>query len=234
MPLVKTSIVLFNRDLRVHDHEGLRRAGDFGQVIPLFVLDDKLRATLETAPNRARFLAESLADLAERLDALGAPLVVRCGDPGAVVDELVSTYEAEYVFTAADYTPVARRREASMAATLTGGVAVVAPGVVVPANGDRYKVFTPYYNRWVKTHRGKPLAAPRKLKGIDGVASDDWAWLRQIEPTATDLAKGGESAGRAQLAKAERRVGGYAEDGHNDLAGDRSSRMESYECRAQL
>ncbi|MDP1794498.1 MAG: deoxyribodipyrimidine photo-lyase, partial [Acidimicrobiales bacterium] len=58
-----TSIVLFNRDLRVHDHDGLCRAAEAGRVIPLFVLDDALRGVLTEAPNRARFLSESLDDL---------------------------------------------------------------------------------------------------------------------------------------------------------------------------
>lgn len=225
---MKTSIVLFNRDLRVHDHEGLRRAGDFGRVIPLFVIDGRLRPTLTAAPNRTRFLAESLRDLSAALEKLGAPLVVRAGDPADVVEELVAEHDAEYVFTSADYTPVARRREDALAATRTGGVAVVPPGAVLPANGDRYKVFTPYYNRWVKTHRGKPLAAPRKLNGVDGIASESFDWLFDIEPTATELAVGGEGAGREQLARAEGRVRGYAEDGHNDLAGDRTSRVSPY------
>ncbi len=61
-----TSVVLFNRDLRVHDHEGLCLAAPAGRVIPLFVVDDALRGVLAKAPNRARFLAESLDDLGVR------------------------------------------------------------------------------------------------------------------------------------------------------------------------
>lgn len=225
---MSTSIVLFNRDLRVHDHEGLRRAGDFGRVIPLFVLDDRLRPVLERAPNRARFLSETLRDLHQSLGDRGAPLVVRCGDPTSVVDELVAEYDVEHVFTSADYTPVARRREDTLAATKTGGIPVVAPGVVRPGSGERYKVFTPYYNAWRGVPAGKVLAAPRKLRGVDGLRSDAHDWLDSIEPTASALAAGGESAGREQLAAAATRVRGYADGGHNDLAGDRTTRLSPY------
>jgi len=53
-----TAIVLFTRDLRVHDNPAL--AGGCArarQVVPLFVVD----LALDVPPNRARFLAESVA-----------------------------------------------------------------------------------------------------------------------------------------------------------------------------
>ncbi len=225
---MSTSIVLFNRDLRVHDHEGLARAAAFGRVIPLFVLDDALRPVLTRAPNRARFLAESLDDLAASLASLGAPLVVRGGDPAVVVRDLVAEHGVDTVFASADYTPIARRRESSMTATVTGGVPVVAPGVVTPVGTDRYKVFTPYWNRWQQVGRGAVLAPPRALRGVDGVASDSFEWLCRIEPTASDLAAGGEAAGRDLLASLFMRVGGYADKGHDDLAGDRTTRLSPY------
>jgi len=52
------AIVLFTRDLRVHDNPAL--AGGCArarQVVPLFVVD----LALDVPPNRARFLAESVA-----------------------------------------------------------------------------------------------------------------------------------------------------------------------------
>lgn len=53
-----TAIVVFTRDLRLHDnpalHQACSRARD---VVPLFVLDPALKPP----PNRARFLTESLA-----------------------------------------------------------------------------------------------------------------------------------------------------------------------------
>jgi DNA photolyase len=63
-----TAIVLFTRDLRVHDNPppagGCARAR---QVVPLFVVDP----ALDVPPNRARFLAESVAALREELRGLG-------------------------------------------------------------------------------------------------------------------------------------------------------------------
>ncbi len=61
---VRTVVVLFNRDLRVHDHpalaEAVRRAET---VVPLFVVDDAVLASGFAVPNRAAFLVDSLSDL---------------------------------------------------------------------------------------------------------------------------------------------------------------------------
>jgi hypothetical protein len=55
-----TAIVVFTRDLRLHDNPALHQAcARARQVLPLFVADPAIAAP----PNRARFLAESLADL---------------------------------------------------------------------------------------------------------------------------------------------------------------------------
>ena len=58
------AIALFTADLRMHDNPVLRGALDAAdQVVPLFVLDDGVRAAGFVTPNRAAFLAGCLADL---------------------------------------------------------------------------------------------------------------------------------------------------------------------------
>jgi deoxyribodipyrimidine photo-lyase len=75
-----TAIVVFTRDLRLHDNPALHQAYVRArQVVPLFVLDPAIAAP----PNRARFLAESLADLRASLRERGADLVLRRGDPAS-------------------------------------------------------------------------------------------------------------------------------------------------------
>lgn len=67
-----TAVVLFTRDLPVHDHPGLVAAARSSEyVIPVFVLDDDV---LDRAgPNRIGFLVEALADLRESLRQRAAP-----------------------------------------------------------------------------------------------------------------------------------------------------------------
>ena len=79
---MSTAVVLFSRDLRVHDNPALAAAAArFDEIVPLFVLDDRLLGSA----NRSAFLLEALADLRA---ALGGRLVVRRGD---VVAETLAT-----------------------------------------------------------------------------------------------------------------------------------------------
>jgi deoxyribodipyrimidine photo-lyase len=71
--MTRTAVVLFTRDLRVHDHPALAAARrDCDRVVPLFVLDERL---LAASAKRTRFLHELLPRLRV---ALG--LVVANGD----------------------------------------------------------------------------------------------------------------------------------------------------------
>ena len=62
---VKTSLVLFNRDLRVHDNPALAAAARAERVVPLFVFDEALLGSRFAAPNRVAFMREALHDLDE-------------------------------------------------------------------------------------------------------------------------------------------------------------------------
>ena len=68
-----------------------------------------------SAPNRARFLLESLADLREGLRARGGDLVVRSGRPQAEVTRLATQTGAQTVFVAGEVSRYAARRQAALA-----------------------------------------------------------------------------------------------------------------------
>ena len=79
--MVRAAVVLFNRDLRVHDHPALSAAARAAEhVVRLFVWDDALLSSSFAAPNRLRFLLDSLADLDARCARAAPGLVVRRGD----------------------------------------------------------------------------------------------------------------------------------------------------------
>ena len=94
-----TAIVVFTRDLRLHDNPALHLAcARARQVVPVFVVDPAIAAP----PNRARFLAESLADLRASLRERGGDLVIRDGDPAAEVIKLAGETKASAVYLADD------------------------------------------------------------------------------------------------------------------------------------
>jgi deoxyribodipyrimidine photolyase len=78
---VNRAVVLFTRDLRVHDHAALSSAVErASEIVPLFVLDDALWHRYRS-PARQAFLLDSLADLRHALRERGGDLVIRRGDP---------------------------------------------------------------------------------------------------------------------------------------------------------
>lgn len=227
--MTRTAVVLFTRDLRVHDSPALHAACVAAErVVPLFVLDPRIRSS----PHRRRFLAESLADLREALRTRGGDLVIREGDPVDEAVRLARDVGAFGIGLAADHSAYAARRQRRLAAAceaerlalkLFDGVTIVPPGALKPTGGgDHYKVFTPYWRAWQGVRRREPLPAPRRIALPEGLHIG-----RLPTENATGAMPGGETEGRKRLAAWRRLAGGYA-DGHDDLAGDRTSRLSPY------
>ena len=100
---MRSSLVLFSRDLRIHDHPALSAAAAAGgAVIPLFVLDDAILRSRFAAANRLAFMLAALEDLAQSLEKQGAPLVVRRGDPVAEAMALAREAGAQEIHVSAD------------------------------------------------------------------------------------------------------------------------------------
>jgi deoxyribodipyrimidine photo-lyase len=229
-----TAIVVFTRDLRLHDNPALHLAcARARQVVPLFVVDPALGAS-NRSPNRARFLAESLADLRTSLRERGADLVLRGGDPAAVVIRLAAEVHATAVYLADDVShyAAARRRKLErecgrhrIELTLTPGLTVVPPAGLKPAGGGYYRVFTPYWRAWRATTWRAPYPVPQ---AITMPPVEKIGCLPAKETASPGLAPGGETAGRQRFVSwRQRLLAGYDED-HDDLPGDATSRLSAY------
>ncbi len=233
------SVVLYTSDLRVHDHPPLRAAAQGAdEVVPVFVRDPAVDRAGFAAPNRLAFLADCLEDLDGSLRDRGGRLVVREGDTVSEVRALVRQTEADEVHMAAGVTAFARRREDLLRTVLEadgcrlyahdGVVTVVPPGAVVPQGSDHYAVFTPYYRRWAAESLRSPFAAPRKLRVPSDVSSEPVPRRTAVADVSPALPAGGESAGRERLGSwLSARLDTY-EEGHDDLAGDATSRLSPY------
>lgn len=192
-------VVLFNRDLRIHDHPALAAASrEARRVVPLFVLDPVIGRSLESA-NRETFLSESLADLRRSLRGRGGELFVRRGDVVEETTALADRVHASGVWASDDVGPIARERQERLAAACAEvgrsfrtfpGVAVVPPGELVPAGKDHYAVFTPYWLRWHAHAWRDPVRAPARVVVPQGVARGSLAVKKaaggpHISPTAS-------------------------------------------------
>jgi deoxyribodipyrimidine photo-lyase len=82
------TIVWFKRDLRLEDHAALAAAARRGPVLPLWIVEPAQWAAPEASARQYLFQAECAAGLGTALAALGQPLVVRVGEPVAVLRAL--------------------------------------------------------------------------------------------------------------------------------------------------
>ncbi len=238
-----TIVVLFTRDLRVHDNPALHTACATGEaVVPLFVLDP----VVPSSSNRDRFLAESLADLRDALRQRGADLVIRRGDPVVEAVRMAGRTQATAIAMARDVSGYAARRERRLAdecrshrlsLTLCDGVTIMPPLALRPSGGgDHYRVFTPYWRSWREQPWRTEFPAPSRIRLPNGIGPVGRGGLDPVDAGtipqpgsggSSELPSGGEAAARRRLDAWRRHAPGYP-DHHDDLAADRTSRLSPY------
>lgn len=236
---MKTALVLFNRDLRVHDNPALAAAARAERTLPLFVFDERLLGSRFAAPNRVAFMREALADLDAALREAGGRLILRRGDPVREALAVARDCGATELHVSADYSAYARERERRLAAgceeerielVAHPGTTIVPPGAVTPGGGDHFKVFTPYHRAWSELPLRRRIGPPRRLSVPAKARGERLPALAKLTDgeTSPGRAKGGEREGR-RLARAflRDRVGGY-EEHHDDLPGDETSRLSAH------
>jgi deoxyribodipyrimidine photo-lyase len=237
---VQVAVVLFNRDLRTHDHPALAEAARTAErVVPLFVVDDALLDLGYGVPNRAAFLVDCLTDLRAALRDLGGDLVVRRGDPVAEALAVADEVDAGAVYASADVTAFARRREARLVegaadagrdVALLPGVTVLPPDELATSGGGHYRVFTPYWRAWSAHPRRAVEDPPTRIPLPDGLAVGEIPTIDELTTGAPspDLARGGETRARALMnAWSADHLAEY-DDRHDDLAGDVTSRASPH------
>jgi deoxyribodipyrimidine photo-lyase len=236
---MRTALILFNRDLRVHDNPALAAAARAERAVPLFVFDERLLGSRFAAPNRVAFMREALADLDESLRQVGGRLFLRRGDPVAEAIAVARECGAGELHVSADYSAYAKARERRLQAACEEeriafhahpGTTIVPPGAVTPGGGDHFKVFTPYHRAWSELPSRRRIGPPRKLTVPSGPRAGRLPGLGRLTDgtPSPDRAEGGEREGR-RLARAflRDRLAGYDEH-HDDLPGDGTSRLSAH------
>jgi len=222
------TLLLFTRDLRVHDHPALAAAAHEGDVLPLFVLDPRL---LQRSPNRSSFLIGSLHDLHAALSSRGTPLVIRRGDPAEVAVALARRHRCDAIHVTSDVTSAAAGRlQALHGSGITvrtfPGNEVISPGAIAPAGEDAYRVFTPYLRAWSNATQRPPAPTPRRITPVEGVTPGRLP--APVRPTASTLPTAGEVAGRRVMRAFVRRgLDRYGED-RDRLDLDPTSHLSPY------
>lgn len=201
----------FRRDLRLGDNLALREALKRGApVIALYIFDPNLLKSKRNGLPRLSLLLQGLHAVDEGLRTYGTRLLVRHGDPRAVLREVVEETGAKTVYFNRDYSPYAVRRDEQISADL--GVEMIgcddavlhAPGDIMKSDGKPFVVFTPFKNRWKDAP--KPAIAGgeienRQFHTLDGFDTPDLPTLHNLgfEKTFRVPIPAGETAAKARL-----------------------------------
>ncbi|MBX7143208.1 MAG: DNA photolyase family protein [Oligoflexia bacterium] len=175
MKNIQRGIVIFRRDLRVHDNTALHAAlTQCDQVSPVFIFDPRqISDHPYRSVNGLAFLVESLEELSAELKALGSELLVMEGSSEIVAAQLALSWDCKDVFVNKDYTPFARERDRNLSAELQkvgatlhsySDALLLEPSKFSKQDGRPYTVFTPFYKRASEEAVARCLTLPKTFK----------------------------------------------------------------------
>jgi len=189
-------VLLFRRDLRVHDHAALAAAVASGAaVLPLYIFEPGLWALPESSRRQFDFLMDALTELDEALTARGARLVVRTGEAVSVLQDLHRRHGIEAIHMYEDTgLPFARARDRAVQRwAVQAGISLRAqpqPGVIRGPKPPAGKI-----PRWEDLMTAPRLKAPDTIRAAT-LAAGPW-------PIAEDFGLGPDDC-------PERQAGGRA------------------------
>jgi deoxyribodipyrimidine photo-lyase len=93
------NIVLFDKDLRITDHQPLSEAAKLGEVLPLYVFVPSKWQGTELSVRHLQFVIESLEELSKQIQEHGGELFFAIGEIEAVLEELLQSFGSINVFT---------------------------------------------------------------------------------------------------------------------------------------
>lgn len=229
MPMTKTSIIWFRRDLRINDHPALLAAIESAdQVIPLFILDKK--QITEAGDKLLAYMGQSLRALDE---SLGNRLHIIEGDQVEILKELIALHGVEEVHISAEYERYGAERDSRVEAAgiklvRTGSPYAVTPGrVLKPSDATPYKVYTPFYRGW-RTHGYRaPAVTPKKFNVVQ--PTDKYRNFPDFPtPAGVQIIEAGEKAALSRF-KSFTKNGLDTYDENRNLASiDGTSKMSTY------
>lgn len=172
-------ILWLRQDLRLADHPALNAAMASGAVLPVFIWDEETPGHWQIGAAQKWWLHHSLVSLGQSFEACGNRLILRRGRADEILQRLAAEVGAAEVHALRHYEPWHEAAQeavgARLALTLHDGQYLAPPTDVLNGQGQRYRMFTPWYRKLLERMPPEhPLPAPSQIDGPDvHVASDD-------------------------------------------------------------
>jgi deoxyribodipyrimidine photo-lyase len=170
------------RDLRAADNRALQSAvssATDSTVLPVFVFDDAVLS--HGSPPRVAFMLEALASLRAWYRRRDSDLLVAHGDPRELLAQIADEHDAAGLTWAADYSGLARERDAAVRQALDEAdivrervhdAVLHEPGTIRTNDGDPYQVFTYFSRKWHDRPKNDPVDPPTAEQLADVTAEE--------------------------------------------------------------
>lgn len=239
-------IFWYRQDLRTSDLPGLLAAASTGRpIIPCYILDDENPQEWKVGAASRWWLHHSVKSLSGDLSALGGNLILRRGEAGAVLENVLDETGAQDIYCSRVYEPWATQLEQRLHEQFDArgvnfkryaGALLHEPEAVLNLSGLPYKVFTPYWRRCLS--RGEPPVPTTLSKDVNWFDQsltsddvDDWDlcpsrpdWASQWKPLWSPGSEGARSKLKEFLSRG---VGNYS-DGRDHPALDCTTRLSPH------
>ena len=196
----KINIFWHRRDLRIKDNAGLHYAlQDEHPVLPIFIFDKHILDDLDTQDARVQFIHDQLKKIHEQYQKNDSGLTIFHDTPEGAFKQILEKYDVQNVYTNRDYEPYAKDRdhkvEKLLAAKEIGfftfkDQVIFEAGEIFTDQGDPYKVFTPYKNKWMdhfNVQMTEPYASEKNLDHLYQYKAPAFPSLEDIGFEKTDI-----------------------------------------------
>lgn len=183
-----TAIVWFRHDLRVADNPALAKACDLQKgVLAVYIHCQSWVTKHQIAPIQLDFIRRHLVVLRQSLLEKNIPLkiysVKKSSDIPKLLLKIASEYQADHLFFNAEYPVDEIERDLEVNRQLSANSiqvkrchdrVIIPPGMILNGQGEPYKVFTAFKNKWLQTimpltstgQAMQPLPVPKKLPSL--------------------------------------------------------------------
>ena len=169
------SIFWHRRDLRIEDNIGLFQASKHSkELIGVYILDPNLLDINRTTSEANNwFLGESLLELQKNWKKRGSHLLILSGDPIKLISKLADLIKAECIYWNENIEPYEINRDKLITESLLKekrkvytflDQLLVNPVNIKTNNDEPYKVYGPFYRKWINIINKTNIANNNKIQ----------------------------------------------------------------------